>query len=509
MAGVLKQGLQLVVIDLRATENSQEIFETLNARGTPLTAADLIKNFVFQRLDAEGADTQKVYREDWPFERSFWEHEISVGRLLMSRSSLFLNQWLTSRTAAEVSTKQTFALFKHYVEHGTSSTMSELLREIKQQADLYERWTLAASGPDRELSCVEMCFYRMHASGVEVLKPILLWLHEPGRELPQAVIDQVVRTVESWLVRRMLLRLSLSNMGRVVADVIRVHRSTEPEVLGKQVADYVARLRVSTTYWPGDLEVIQALQFENAYRRYPRARLRMFLEAVEDDYRSRFDAGQVSRRAYPIEHLLPQRWQVHWPVDGLAAEVERDQHVHRMGNLTLITESLNSSVSNGPWLGERGKWAKLSTYDVLLMNRRVREVSQEGWDENLIDERTTAMAGALLRTWPVPDGHVGQILDAPVTEAADVAVKQLVAADLLTPGVELVARGQWAGATAVVTETGLLRVGDSQFGTPSGAAKHVSGRFSNGWMFWRLPDGRRLADVRTAFRAGASNHEGG
>ena len=46
-------GLQLVVIELKADEDSQEIFETLNARGTPLTAADLIKNFVFQRLALE------------------------------------------------------------------------------------------------------------------------------------------------------------------------------------------------------------------------------------------------------------------------------------------------------------------------------------------------------------------------------------------------------------------------------------------------------------------------
>ena len=81
---MLTSGLQLVVIDLTANENSQEIFETLNARGTPLTAADLIKNFVFQRLEAEGVDTTKAYAEDWPFETKFWEDEVSVGRYLVS-----------------------------------------------------------------------------------------------------------------------------------------------------------------------------------------------------------------------------------------------------------------------------------------------------------------------------------------------------------------------------------------------------------------------------------------
>jgi hypothetical protein len=63
---VLTRGLRLVAIDLQAQENSEEIFETLNARGSPLTAADLVKNFVFQRLEAEGVDTRRAYAEDWP-----------------------------------------------------------------------------------------------------------------------------------------------------------------------------------------------------------------------------------------------------------------------------------------------------------------------------------------------------------------------------------------------------------------------------------------------------------
>ncbi|WP_340699131.1 GmrSD restriction endonuclease domain-containing protein [Cellulosimicrobium funkei] len=510
LASVLKQGLQLVVIDLKATENSQEIFETLNARGTPLTAADLIKNFVFQRLDAEGADTHKVYVEDWPFERKFWETEIAVGRNTMSRSSIFLNQWLVSRTADEVSTKQTFTLFKYYVEHESLQKMSELLATIKQQADQYEAWTHAADEPDRDLSVVEMCVYRMKVTGIEALKPILLWLHEPGRSIPASVIDQVVVMVESWLMRRLLLRLSLSSMGRVVADVIRVHRSTAPEDLPTKLADHLSRLRVSSTYWPGDVELRRTLQTENVYRRFPRGRLRILLEAVENDLRRPYDAGKVSRRGYPIEHLLPQKWQTYWPVQGLEAEIRRNDHVHRLGNLTLITESLNSAVSNGPWLGEKGKRAKLAKYDVLLLNRQVREVSEDGWDENLIDERTGHMVESLLRTWPAPDGHVGEVDDAKAEEAAWVELKHLVAAGLLEPGTEVRARqGKWSDVTGTLTATGTIIVGDKEFATPSAAGKHVRGSMTNGWMFWYLPDGRRLADIREAYRGSSSKSEDG
>jgi len=64
--------LQVVVIDLAANENAQEIFETLNARGAVLTAADLIKNFIFQRLLEEGTDVENAYSQYWKmFENSF------------------------------------------------------------------------------------------------------------------------------------------------------------------------------------------------------------------------------------------------------------------------------------------------------------------------------------------------------------------------------------------------------------------------------------------------------
>lgn len=501
LATVLKQGLQLVVIDLKASENSQEIFETLNARGTPLTAADLIKNFVFQRLDAEGADTKKVYDEVWPFRAKFWDVEIPVGREVMTRGSVFLNQWLVSRTAEPVSTKQTFTLFKHYVEHLQTQSMTDLLATIRVQADGYERWTLAADDPDRQLTPIEMCVYRLKVMGTEVLKPALIWLHEPGRDLPQDVINAVVADLESWLVRRLMLRLPLAGASRLIADIVRVHRATPAEELVLSIRGYLSRLRVLSTYWPGDVELRRTLQTENAYRRFSRGRLRAILEAIEDDLRSPYQVGRVSRRGYPVEHLLPQAWKTHWPVDGLAAEIDRNEHVHRLGNLTLLTESLNSAVSNGPWLGANGKREKLAKFDVLLMNRDVRATGADGWDEKHIDDRAERLIDAITRIWPVPAGHVGELDDARPEEPAWVEVKHLIAANLVEPGTTLRARsGKWDGATATITADGTVVVDGTQFESLSAAGKHVRGGMTNGWNFWHLPDGRRMADVRDTFR---------
>ena len=89
-------------------------------------------------------------------------------------------------------------------------------------------------------------------------------------------------------------------------------------------------------------------------------------------------------------------------MEELAARLARDDHVHRLGNLTLLTRGLNSKVSNGPWLGESGKRAHLAQHDVMLMNNDVRATGADGWGEQQIDARTFQMTRMILDIWPTP-----------------------------------------------------------------------------------------------------------
>ncbi|GAB3077742.1 GmrSD restriction endonuclease domain-containing protein [Pedococcus soli] len=511
LAGVLTSGLQLVVIELRADEDSQEIFETLNARGTPLSAADLIKNFVFQRLALEGAAAEQAYQTYWHlFETKFWEGEISVGRYLMPRSSLFLGQWLGAQTGEEVSPRATFSRFKHYVEHEMTAPMEQLLPTLHQQATQYQHWVERADDPYAQLTPVEMFVYRTQAMDSEVAKPLLLWLHDPQRPaIPQEQIERALGAVQSWLVRRALLRLASADLGRVVADLISTNSHAAPDQVGDHIAAYLARQDSASTYWPGDTEVEQGLRTLAAYRRFKRGRLRMVLEAAEDHARSFTHAGpsptgaRVPRGVLHIEHLLPQKWQTYWPVTDLEDEAERQEHVHVLGNLTLLTGSLNAKVSNGPWLGDGGKLSHLERHDVILMNRRILRDAVDGWDEHLIDKRTEALIEAILQTWPVPEGHAGKLRDDARPTADYIELKHLVQADAIAVGTVLTASGgKHAQVRGTVLPGGRIQVDGKDFDSPSGSARHVLGRSQNGWTFWRLPDGRRLEDVRIEFREG-------
>ena len=60
---IVAAGLVLVSIVLDPDDNPHLIFESLNAKGEPLTQADLIRNFFFMRIHAN--TQEKVFEAHW------------------------------------------------------------------------------------------------------------------------------------------------------------------------------------------------------------------------------------------------------------------------------------------------------------------------------------------------------------------------------------------------------------------------------------------------------------
>lgn len=501
--------LQIVVIDLTATENAQEIFETLNARGAVLTAADLIKNFVFQRLLEQGADVEQAYDRYWAqFETAFWEEEVNVGRVRHPRSSVFLNHWLVARTGEEVLAREVFSRFKTYADFQASRSMLDLLQEIHRAAAIYRDFTEKADRLDGPLDRVGLFAYRVKTMESEVVKPVLLALldHRSG-PLPPEDTETALDVLESWLTRRMLVRATAKSYNKIMAEVVSVIRNAG--AVGQTVREYFASQRSEIAYWPGDDEVRRELEAMPVYRKLSRARLRMVLESIEDHWRG-WMAGQVSaagmrirRGSYAIEHIMPQSWIKHWPLPAGASETERDAKIHRLGNLTLLTKKLNSTVSNGPWLGESGKAAHLQEKDVILLNSKLlKTYASQQWNETGIDSRTTQAIDTILAVWPVPPGHKLSIGREQASGPVTVEISDLIGAGYLTPGQMLYSRpGNHGGHIGRILSDGRIEVAGQVFDSPSRAGIFVRKTNTDGWRFWRVDaQGRRpLREVRAEY----------
>jgi hypothetical protein len=503
--------LQIVVIDLTATENAQEIFETLNARGAVLTAADLIKNFVFQRLLEQNADVEEAYEKYWAqFETAFWEKEVSVGRVSNARSSVFLNHWLIARTGEEVVAREVFSRFKAYADYQAGHSMLDLLREIQRAAAIYREFTEKADSLDGPLDRVGLFSYRVKALESEVIKPVMLALLDRKLDpLPQDQVAGSLDVLESWMARRMLIRATAKSYNKIMAEVVAVVRQTSAKQMAQTLQGYFSAQQSEVAYWPDDTEVRRELMAMPIYRKLSRGRIRMVLEAIEDHWRG-WLPGQLSaagmrirRNSYAIEHLLPQSWMKHWPLTPGIPEPERDKRVHQLGNLTLLTKKLNSTVSNGPWLGDAGKVAHLQEKDVVLLNTRLlKDFATRPWDEAGIDLRTAQTIEAVIAIWPVPPGHKVQISKAQPNGPVTVEIADLIGAGYLTAGQTLYSLpGKYGGHTSTILSDGRIEVAGQVFESPSRSATFVRKKPSNGWYFWRVdPSGRRsLKDVRTEY----------
>jgi len=504
----VRELMQIVVIDLAADENAQEIFETLNARGAQLTAADLIKNFIFQRLTESGADVEVAYGQYWKeFETGFWETEISAGRVRHQRSSMFLNHWLIAKAGEEILAREVFHRFKAYADFDSGVSMIELLGQLHRAGRQYRGFVGAAGQFTGPIDRLGLFAYRTGVMESEVVKPLVLFLLDPDEAaIPDDQFTKALEVVESWLVRRMLVRASTKSYTQVFAELITHVRKSGRQSAGDVIENHLARQPGTNWYWPDNGEVRTELQTLAAYRRLSRARLRMVLEAIEDHERgwrgsaTGFGGERVARGQYVIEHIMPRRWQVHWalPEGGIAAD--RDAVLDTIGNLTLLTRRLNSKVSNGPWSGQSGKYVALQSHDVFMLNRQLLEQAKDGWDDEHIRARTERLIKAITEVWPVPEGHQSRTERIERRPTRKVELADLMAAGLLEEGATLYARRRRvAERTATVLSDGALDVDGIRYSTPSGASHAVSGTSENGWPFW-LVDPKRKRSLTDLWR---------
>jgi hypothetical protein len=228
----------------------------------------------------------------------------------------------------------------------------------------------------------------------------------------------------------------------------------------------------------------------------------MILEAIED-YRRGWKGNEeglggerVTRGRYAIEHIMPRKWQAHWPPSpGTSSESGREQLIHTLGNLTLLTSRLNAKVSNGPWSVKR---VALKDHDVLKLNMDLLDVAGSAWSEDDIRARTERLVDIVIKIWPVPEGHRSSFATGIDRPRRRIEVSDLISSGLLDVGATLYARRKrQSHRTATVLADGRIDVDGVAYASPSAAAGAISGGSENGWWFFLVsPDSRRsLTDV--------------
>lgn len=402
LCDVLRYKLVMVAIDLGPGDSAQEIFETLNGRMTPLLAADLIKNHLFQAATVQGARVDELYARYWaPLDAEWWRQEVQQGRLRRPRVEVFINHWLAMTTGKEVVSQQLFASFKRHVVNGGHQA-ADVLADLARYAAVYERFE-----HEPHTTPLGRFLYRLGVLEVTTAYPALLCLLGPDGIGEEAERMIALGAIESWLVRRTLTRATTGNYNVVFLGLVnRVRDAARARgtMTGQDVVDYLAALTGESQGWPSASAVRASLRSLPVYRVIPRARLRMILESLEQAMHTGLTEQVLLATDLTIEHVLPQEWQANWPLpsdaDPVQGRLDRDAAVQRLGNLTLVTGKLNPTMSNGAWHVKRHY---LNEHSVLRISSDIR--SANAWDEQAITERGERLIDVALALWTRPNDH--------------------------------------------------------------------------------------------------------
>jgi hypothetical protein len=118
--------------------------------------------------------------------------------------------------------------------------------------------------------------------------------------------------------------------------------------------------------------------------------------------KTKYSTSLLGLDRYSLEHIMPKKWENHW--GKLANEtdiINRNRKLLTLGNLTIITASLNSSIRDGDWVTKksgRGVNAGLDQYATGL-DTFSHYLNLPTWDETEILKRANFLYTEAVKMW--------------------------------------------------------------------------------------------------------------
>jgi uncharacterized protein with ParB-like and HNH nuclease domain len=398
----IQKYLELVVIELEDRDDPQIIFETLNARGEPLLPSDLIRNFVFLEAAKKGENPDLLYQNLWKqydINDSFWQKEERQGRLYRPRIDLFMFHYLTFKTERDLTINQLFEAFRIWWSSQKQQSVETQLREIERYSKLYESFFNG-----QQSSRLGVFVQRLQTLDTSTVYPLILFLYGERVDINPTEREGILDDIESYLVRRMVCRLTTQNYNRFFLGILRQLRK-ETTITRDKVRQLLMESRSATTRFPSDAEFYQSWQ-KPVYGYINQNRVAMILEAIDLAMETGKQEATYLAQKLTIEHIRPQNpaseqdWQV--------LPSENEEIIHTFGNLTLLSAKLNTTISNGAFSKKRPEIAKQSK---LRLNTYFQDFSDRDiWDIDKINTRTEALFNIAKNIWAYPsDGTVNEL----------------------------------------------------------------------------------------------------
>ncbi|GJQ22263.1 hypothetical protein BIY37_08640 [Candidatus Brocadia sapporoensis] len=366
---IITSYFSVVSIVLDADDNPYLVFESLNAKGMPLTQADLIRNYFFMRIHADKQD--EVYNNYWQ----------PMQTALNDRLTEYIRHFLMKDDGSIIKQSDVYFALKGRV---SPDTAIDYLKKLQKFSIYYQRLIYPEFEPEVDL---QKHFRRVDRIEVTTAYPLLLNVYDNYVEnkISKADFISILKTLENYLIRRFVCNVPTNQLNKIFSAVY-------PQLTTKysdNLAEGVKAILQSKGY-PKDNEFCFRFKEAKFYGGGDRQKkTKLILESLEESFAHK---EAISFDNLSIEHVMPQTlsewWQNHLGNDW---EETHALFLHTIGNLTL--SAYNTELSNDDFI------AKKRTYNESHLERNEYFYALSAWTRAEIEERAKVLAKQALEIW--------------------------------------------------------------------------------------------------------------
>ena len=384
--------LRVVSIGLEQKEDPQQIFESLNATGRPLTESEKVKNWLLMGLpDAEQHDLHDNYWRE--IERRLGAEHTTEP------TDIFLRDLLRWRTREIQGIDRVYEGLRRWaVREGQAGDRPALCRALARLAGLYG--TITGTAKRHRNRKVERELRHLRALGIDVHRPLTLRLLHDASENSGAgevedALAKVLAGIGTWTTRMWLAERPMAGMNKAAAELAHGRGPGAGEDYVEYWLGRIRRLRNTRVGVPRDEEVQEGIRTRKAYGGgATRSAFAVLCELMEAEHGEESPA----RDRLTIEHVIPQKLTDEWKqVLGDDAEEIHGRHRDRLANLTLSGDVTNAVMGTGTFNAKREVYRKSS----IGITRSLADETE--WNEEALERRAEELARRALDRWPWPE----------------------------------------------------------------------------------------------------------
>jgi len=365
---IIVSNLSVVSIVLDLDDNPHLVFESLNAKGRPLTQSDLIRNYFIMKIHIN--EQEEIYSQYWK------PMQDNLGESLTE----FIRHYLM-KDGGQVKQSDVYFSLKDIVNKGNAL---ECLKDIAIFAKYYQKLLY----PEYEVNInIRRALNRLSRIEVTTAYPFLLNCYD-GYSQKKITADEfvnILKTLENFMIRRFVCNIPTNQLNKIFPPL---YSQVHSNGLGNFVDGMKSILQ--NKGYPKDAEFKARLLDTKLYGAGDRAvKIKLILESIEESYDHK---EQVSFDDLSIEHVMPQTlteyWQNHLSDDW---EITHELLLHTIGNLTLT--AYNPELSNDDFESKRN-WLSNSHLEI---NKYFKDKS--AWKKEDIEKRSQRLTEIVLSIW--------------------------------------------------------------------------------------------------------------